>query len=145
MSKERLTDNNKELIKCSGYTCEEICHIHPHTCTDCPIEQGIIKLAEYEELEEQGLLLRLPCKVGDFIYYPSSYHNVVISVRVDEITISFMGTDNFSFQYNCCSFDECGDVYDEYEFDNSDIGKTVFLTQSEAEEKLKELEKENGK
>lgn len=103
----------------------------------------IHKLADYEDFEEQGLLLRLPCKVGDFIYYPSSYHNVVIPVRVDEITISFMGIDNFSFQYNCCSFDGCGDVYDEYEFDNSDIGKTVFLTQSEAEKKLKSLNDEN--
>ncbi len=26
------------------------------------------KLAEYEDLEEQGLLLRLPCKVGDTVY-----------------------------------------------------------------------------
>ena len=26
------------------------------------------KLAEYEDLEEQGLLLRLPCKVGDTVH-----------------------------------------------------------------------------
>ena len=26
------------------------------------------KLAEYEDLEEQGLLLKLPCKVGDIVY-----------------------------------------------------------------------------
>lgn len=26
------------------------------------------KLAEYEDLEEQGLLLKLPCKVGDTVY-----------------------------------------------------------------------------
>ena len=32
------------------------------------------KLAEYEDLEEQGLLLRLPCKVGDTIY-EVSYEN----------------------------------------------------------------------
>ena len=28
----------------------------------------LCKLAEYEDLEEQGLLLRLPCKVGDTVY-----------------------------------------------------------------------------
>ena len=28
----------------------------------------IDKLAEYEEAEEQGLLLRLPCKIGDTVY-----------------------------------------------------------------------------
>ena len=27
------------------------------------------KLGEYEDLEEQGLLIRLPCKVGTDIYY----------------------------------------------------------------------------
>ena len=28
----------------------------------------ILKLAEYEDLEEQGLLIKLPCKVGDKVY-----------------------------------------------------------------------------
>ena len=27
------------------------------------------KLADYEDVEEQGLLLRLPCKVGDTVWY----------------------------------------------------------------------------
>lgn len=98
------------------------------------------KLADYEDLEEQGLLLRLPCKVGDTLYYPSGYYNIVIPVRLNEIVMSFVGLDTYSFQYNCCSFDECGDVYEDYEFDSDDIGKTVFLTQSEAEQKLKEME-----
>ena len=29
------------------------------------------KLCDYEDLEEQGLLVRLPCKVGDIIYVGS--------------------------------------------------------------------------
>ena len=31
-------------------------------------EENTIRLAEYEDLEEQGLLLRFPCKVGDTVY-----------------------------------------------------------------------------
>ena len=36
------------------------------------------KLCDYEDLEEQGLLVRLPCKVGDMVWdndfgYPESY------------------------------------------------------------------------
>lgn len=31
-------------------------------------ENAIRKLAEYEDLEEQGKLLRLPCAVGDTVY-----------------------------------------------------------------------------
>ena len=98
------------------------------------------KLAEYKNLEEQGLLLRLPCKVGDILYYPDECFDIVIPVRLNEIIMSFVGLDTYSFQYNCCSFDECGDVYEEYEFDKCDINKTVFLTQAEAEQKLKEME-----
>lgn len=100
------------------------------------------KLKDYEDLEEQGLLLRLPCKVGDALYYPSGYFNIVIPVRLNEIVMSFVGLDTYSFQYNCCSFDECGDVYEDYEFDLNDIGKTIFLTKSEAEQKLKEMERD---
>ena len=32
------------------------------------IREVIYKLAEYEDLEEQGLLPKLPCKVGDTVY-----------------------------------------------------------------------------
>jgi hypothetical protein len=31
-------------------------------------QQAIDRLAEYEDMEEQGLLVRLPCKVGDRVY-----------------------------------------------------------------------------
>lgn len=38
------------------------------------------KLAEYEDAEEQGLLLRLPCKVGDTIYVIPSKVNYDLNV-----------------------------------------------------------------
>ena len=101
---------------------------------------GVDKLGEYEDLEDNGLLLRLPCKVGDILYYPEECFNIVIPVRLNEIVMSFVGLDTYSFEYNCCSFDECGDAYEDYEFDLNDIGKTVFLTKAEAEQKLKETE-----
>lgn len=41
-------------------------NLHYTNCEEgyCAIE----KLAAYEDAEEQGLLLRLPCKVGDIVY-----------------------------------------------------------------------------
>ena len=70
---ERLTTNknecNREMIcrfeDCD--ICEEYC---PHMNEDnCSCLQAVIeKLGEYEDAEEQGLLLRLPCKVGDTIW-----------------------------------------------------------------------------
>lgn len=42
---------------------------------DCQLEEGnellksaLDKLAMYEDLEEQGKLLKLPCSVGDTVY-----------------------------------------------------------------------------
>lgn len=97
------------------------------------------KLAEYEDLEEQDRLVKLSCKVGEMLYYIDSYYNTVVPVRFNEVVIQFVGINNYAYQYNCCSFNGCGDVYEEYEFDNNDFGKTVFLTESEAEAKMKEL------
>ena len=71
------------------------------------------KLREYEDLEEQGLLLRLPCHIGDDIY----------SVVEDGLTIIEL---KFSLDF--------------YARRKNDFGKTVFLTQAEAEQKLKEME-----
>lgn len=72
----------------------------------------LTKLGEYEDLEEQGRLVKLPCKVGDSIY----------SVIEDGLTIIEL---KFSLDF--------------YVRRKNDIGKTVFLTKSEAEAKLKEL------
>ena len=78
--------------------------------------QKILKLAErlkeYEDLEEQGLLLKLPCKVGDTVYLIKSDGRVVPRTA----DMQFLGV-----------------LWDDY-------GKEWFLTQEEAEAKLKESE-----
>lgn len=79
----------------------------------------------------KALQLTQPSKVKLF--------DIVVPVRLNEIIISFLGIDTYSYQYNCCSFDECGDVYEEYDFDTNDFGKSIFLTKAEAEAKLEEL------
>ena len=50
----------------------------PHTAgsftgiyADCTFGEVVEKLAGYEDLEEQGLLVKLPCKVGTPLYYIS--------------------------------------------------------------------------
>lgn len=83
---ERLTknvDGCNQIIDCGNDLCKETCE--EWSCEFCPISKAIDKLADYEEAEEQGLLLRLPCKVGDTVYklwykpchngedYPDSY------------------------------------------------------------------------
>lgn len=70
------------------------------------------KLAEYEDLEEQGRLPKLPCKVGDDVYY-------------------ILGIPNET----PCTIDKCTFKLS----DINKIGKTLFLTREEAKAKLKEL------
>lgn len=59
---ERLTESNPSWI--DDELWERACE------PDCEeIDAVYRKLKEYEDLEEQGLLLRLPCKVGDVLYF----------------------------------------------------------------------------
>lgn len=131
-------DKNEDCPTCS--ICWD-CDIPPRKCVY--ISDALKKLADYEDLEEQGRLIKLPCKVGDMLYYPDKEFNIIIPMRLTEIVIKFNGLDTSSCQYDCCSFDECGDAYEDYEFDDEDIGETVFLAKSEAEAKLKELRGNN--
>lgn len=89
------------------------------------------KLAEYEQLEEQGLLARLPCKVGDIMFrINKGAKNPVIELTVTQIDIT-------TRSYNLEVIDrDCGELMC---FKN-DIGKTVFLTRKEAEKKLEEVQ-----
>lgn len=141
---ERLTYRDKKGE--AHLHCYQMCADAHEDCNTayevdrCQRYVAFRKLADYEDAEEQGLLLRLPCKVGDKLYYTDSYYNVVVPVRLNEVITQFVGINNYAYQYNCCSFDGCGDIYEEYEFDNNDFGKTVFLTKKEAKAKLKEME-----
>ena len=68
---ERLTDYSDSectyIIGVGNKTCEEFCKYVVDGCKNCYIQQVFKKLADYEDLEEQGLLVRLPCKVDEKI------------------------------------------------------------------------------
>lgn len=96
---------------------------------------AIEKLATYEDLEEQGLLVRLPCKVGTevFCYFPGDSHYTKCQIKKIEICQSIFG--------NICYFAEpvaqrgrCCRYYD------NEFGKFLFLTREEAEKKSEEVQ-----
>lgn len=90
------------------------------------------KLAEYEQLEEQGLLVRLPCKVGDMVYVPT--RNFISELRIVMISVDMHGT-YFRWMLN-------SGIYPNLDgFSGNKLGKTVFLTREEAEKKLEEMKK----
>lgn len=87
---------------------------------------GLLKqLKEYQHLEEQGRLVKLPCKVRDTIY--GLHKAMVCELDTETIGISKMPSGEILY------------LIDGWELDKGDFGKTVFLTREEAEAKLKEL------
>ena len=87
------------------------------------------RLKHYEDLQEQGRLVVLPCKVGDTVYHVQDVVDVGVvlrvqsAMRVDETTAISMVVRYESGMNYCHLSDE--------------IGKTVFLTREEAEAALK--------
>lgn len=102
---------------------------------------AVRKLCDYEDLEEQGLLVRLPADKNAEIYLISSRWTVCSECgsRFDEYSCS-------GCEYECDSKKEYY-VYPTYLSSiNADtyanqFGKTVFLTREEAEKKLEEMKK----
>lgn len=88
----------------------------------------VTRLAELEDLEEQGLLLRLPCKVGTEVYnitwWDDVQEKVVVKGKTYCRTVHKHKVTKSTFSY----------------FDIDEFGKTIFLTKEEAEAKLKEME-----
>ena len=97
----------------------------------------IAELYDYRKAEEQGLLLRLPCKVGDTVYYFSHrpfnlsvQANTIYEAKVVRIVTTSMGIQLIIQIHNEYGCTEIPDV--------RDFGKTVFLTREEAESALAE-------
>ena len=137
---ERLTERERN-VDGTGVAKEEITDglLKPFA------DKILTKLAVYEDLEEQGLLVRFPCKVGDDIYRILSKANYDLNVlngykannrvyhqKVYSIVFSqsgwFVQCDKDSI-YAPNVF--CVDV---------EYGKTWFLTREEAEKKLEEIQ-----
>lgn len=101
------------------------------------------KLATYEDLEEQGLLVRLPCKVGDTVWdndfgYPESYEIKAFSYGYCDSYVEPDIEDEIIFYYENYNGSITG------AFPMSEIGKTVFLTREDAEKKLEEMKNDKA-
>lgn len=121
------------------------------------------ELKSYKEVEEQGLLVRLPCKVGDIVYVnstilpiedmecyedidnkiPSYFQGRVVSFRFAQRNWAKIAV-KAKWLYEWID-DETGPESDYIECEKnfsillSTIGKNIFLTREEAEKKLEEM------
>ena len=96
------------------------------------------KLAEYEDLEAQGLLLLLPCKVGErlFVIWNANGHWRIVPVDVKEISLGiYMTMKTVQVKVEQISSRGCL-----FKFYNNDFGEVIFHSRADAEKKLKEME-----
>lgn len=138
---ERLTERNPLWIDDEMWerACEPDCE---------EIDAVYRKLKEYEDAEEQGLLLRLPCGIGTDIYYIPSEENFRLNLldgHVEENRVFHQTVDRITFKKNGWYMECDSDLeYGTWRIllDTS-YGVTWFLTSEEAEAKLKEMEEES--
>lgn len=128
---KRLTKfDGEEYIPACFDTCTE------KDCDDCPKSDPdlwINEVGKYEDAEESGLMVRLPCKVGDTVYV--IYDGDVTSAKV---LAFYIDRDGGMFDLQIRTKDETAVGFktvidkDNYTFDD------VFLTLEEAEKTMKE-------
>lgn len=129
---ERLTQKSDKMIwlKDQGLKIEP-CEMNAHHC-----RMILEKLAEYEDLEEQGLLVRLPCKIGDTVYRVNAgAKQPIIPMTVSEIHFLCYKNER-AVRFDAIGKEDMGESCYRLE----DIGKIVFLTREEAEKKLEEIQ-----
>ena len=90
-------------------------------------------LYEWENNYESGKVVKLPCKVGDTVYW--RIENIsIIEFVVTLINISVGKKTHFTVWAK----QKCGGV--ENDFSSDDLGEEWFITREEAEKRLKELQ-----
>ena len=131
---ERLTERIKRPQKDDliVYTNGKYEDTIPAEMTNDDIRAVLKKLADYEDLEEQGLLVRLPCKVGDTVYVKLSAY---CKTKYAEAQVR-----DYTYFISCgfCVV-VTSEKFDKQSIPFSEFGKSIFLTREEAEKKLEEL------
>lgn len=89
------------------------------------------RLAELEDKIEKGLIVELPCKVGDIVYEVFKNHkpSIIQQTKIEKIIITEKGL-RLKLERNSV-----------YETSIASLGTTLFLTEEEAKRKLEELNK----
>ena len=135
---ERLTERIKRPQKDDliVYTNGKYEDTIPTEMTNDDIRAVLKKLADYEDLEEQGLLMKLPVPLGTTVYTLSTIFDCIYDY------------DCKSYQkWKCkedipCEYEKRSYHIKETEFGfvmAHSIGETVFFTREEAEKKLEEM------
>lgn len=140
---ERLTERNPLWI--DDELWERACE------PDCEeIDAVYRKLKDYEDTEEQGLLLRLPCGIGSDVYLIPSKVNYELNIlslhpennKIYHQKVAFI---TFTEKDGTWSVTKIGNMVQTESCQKKMYKETWFLSQEEAEAKLKEMEEKDGR
>ena len=143
-AEEQRKDNDTCVVK-EGYGCKDCAYYYSKPCIECAEEheqlaEWLEELKEYKELEEQGLLLKLPCKIGSNVYAIAT----IYECKHDYLDCPMDFPDVYQCERNCkCEYEYKKLVVRPiiFKFEMlKDFNKKVFLTKEEAEQELKRLE-----
>lgn len=95
---------------------------------------SIAKLSAYEKLDNDGLIVKLPCKIGSKVYEVVQHNN---RYKIVERTIE--GFEVYGYTPTLC-IGRCGVTLRVY---FSNLGDTFFLTREEAEKRVDEMKSLN--
>ena len=130
---ERLTNH---FNYCECFECNTYNKLGKDFCMDtfkefCFDKKVYDKLREYEDLEDQQLLLKLPCNVGDTLYFVKGKNHA----EIEELEVmKFVYSNELDIMFSD-EFYEVGLV------SIKEIGKTVFLTEEAAKKALERMNK----
>lgn len=129
----RLTANQNYCDNCDFGKAKE-CFFDDKEKFNCKDKQIYEKLREYEELEEQGLIVKLPCKLGDDFYWIDA-EEMKVEKHENGIEGILLKEDGFyvatSITADLLDIDKVG-------------SRWALLSKEQAEQKLKEMENNNG-
>lgn len=126
MAEKKLSEELRHCLE--DNSCGDCQYHKPETKFTCKglLQKAYERIKEYEDLEEQGKLLKIPCNVGDKMYLPNQYVKMITEFEIIEIQI---------FKDEIVFVDDSDN-----EWTNGNIGNQVFLTRPEAERALAEME-----
>ena len=137
---ERLTFD--EILKLVN---EAAVQMELDNCKECSenykqIAEYLEELKSYKDLEEQGLLVRLPVATGTNVYVVKSFIDCIYDYEHCEATQKWKCEEDIQ-----CEYEKKKYYVKEIKFTSTMknyIGKSIFLTREEAEKKLEEMKNE---
>ena len=129
-------DRESDIEADDCLNCEEYCDTMDALggdCDNCAIQRAFNKLAEYEDLEEKGLLKKYDCAIGDTVYridrHNEIYECIVVGIKEVFNTTSYLlhASNDVDIRFHSW-IDKC------------QIGYEFYLTKEEAEQELERME-----